>query len=120
VKEAKSMPDKSQDDIGKQPQDPGPRVQAEPGQAGPAAAAGTKHLWMRLLHMVLIGIMFGMAQAALHFMALVQFIVLLTGKGQRNDQIANFGKSMAHWMAKAARFQTAESDDKPWPWSPLG
>jgi hypothetical protein len=111
----RKMNDGNKSDQG--PNDPGPKVQAEPGQV--PAPSQSKAIWMRLLYMVLVAIMSGLAQTALHLMALVQFIVLLTGKGQRNDQIAAFGKAMGEWQANAARFQTAESEDKPWPWSPL-
>ena len=47
------------------------------------------------------------------------WLVLLTGKGKPNEQIAAFGNSLGSWLAKAAKFQTAASEDKPWPWSPL-
>jgi hypothetical protein len=76
-------------------------------------------LAMRLLHLILVGILLGAATAVLHVMTIVQFIVMLADKGTPNAQIAAFGKSLGAWMAKAARFQTAESEEKPWPWSPL-
>ena len=97
-------------------QDPGPRVQPEPKSK--SANPERKALWMRLLYMVLIAILIGLAQTVLHVMTLVQFIVMLTGKGRPNEQIANFGKSLGAWQAKAAEFHTASSEDKPWPWSP--
>lgn len=99
-------------------QDPGPQVQPEPGEKRNLSPE-TKAVWSRLLFMVLVGIMSGLAQTVLNVMALVQFIVLLTGKGQPNEQIASFGNSLGGWLAKAAKFQTAASEDKPWPWSPL-
>lgn len=81
--------------------------------------AGRSKLWMRLLHMVLISLLIGAAIAVMHVMTVVQFIIMLVDKGAPNPQIAAFGKSLGAWIAKAIRFQTAESDDKPWPWSPL-
>ncbi len=97
--------------------DPGPRVQAEP-DAPRSTHPATKAVWMRGLFMLAIAVLYGLAQTALHVMTLVQFIVMLTGKGVPNPQIASFGKTMGDWQAKAARFQTAQTEEKPWPWSP--
>ena len=85
----------------------------------PVAEPDKGKLAMRLLHLILIGLMLGAATAVLHVMTAVQFIIMLADKGQPNAQIAAFGKSLGAWMAKAAQFQTAQSEDKPWPWSPL-
>ncbi len=98
-----------------------PRSQPEPG-AEPGAESRTKPnnpIWMRGLMMLLIAILIGLAQTVLHALTLLQFILMLIGKGQPNPQIAKFGKTMGDWLAKAAAFQTAQSDEKPWPWKPL-
>ena len=96
--------------------DPGPRSQPEPG-APKSLHPATKAVWTRGLYMLAIAVLFGLAQTALHVMTLVQFIVMVTGRGQPNEQIAKFGKTMGSWQLKAARFQTADSEEKPWPWS---
>jgi hypothetical protein len=49
----------------------------------------------------------------------VQLIIMATSKRQPNAEIAAFGKRLGLWLAQAARFQTAASEDKPWPWAPL-
>ncbi len=98
--------------------EPGPRVQPEPGSPKSLHPA-TKAVWKRGLYMLAIAVLLGLGQTVLHVMTLVQFVVMLTGKGQPNEQIAKFGKLMGDWQAKAARFQSADSEDKPWPWSPL-
>jgi hypothetical protein len=85
----------------------------------PAATPDKGGMAMRLLHLILVGILIGAATAVLHVMTVVQFVVMLADNGKSNTQIAAFGKSLGAWIAKAARFQTAESDQKPWPWSPL-
>ena len=76
-------------------------------------------LAMRLVHLILIGLMIGAAVAVLHLMTLVQFVVMLVDRGTPNAQIADFGRSLGLWIARAARFQSAESQEKPWPWRPL-
>lgn len=78
-----------------------------------------KSIWMRGLMMVLIALMIGAAQSVLFLATLVQFVLMLVDKGKPNAQIAHFGAVIGKWVAKAAQFQTAKSEDKPWPFSPL-
>lgn len=80
---------------------------------------GRKHVWMRGLMMVLIALMIGAAQSVLFLATLVQFVLMLVDKGQPNAQLAHFGEMIGKWMAKAAQFQTAKTDNKPWPFAPL-
>ena len=89
--------------------DPHPEPHPEPAE----------NLWLRLLWMILIGMMLGLAQTVLQVAALLQFILMLSRKGRPNAELAWFGKRMGDWMAKAARFQTAADEEKPWPWTPL-
>ena len=83
------------------------------------ASSTRESLWLRLLWMVIIGVLMSFGQMLTNILALVQIILMAVGKGQRNDEIAKFGTGIGLWLAKAARFQTAASEDKPWPWSPL-
>ncbi|MDF0600407.1 DUF4389 domain-containing protein [Psychromarinibacter sp. C21-152] len=76
-------------------------------------------LAMRLVYMVLIWIMIQVAQTVLGVATVVQFIVMLVSGGEPNERLAEFGESLGIWMAKAARYQTAASEVKPWPWSEL-
>lgn len=76
-------------------------------------------LLMRLLHMILIAIMLSLASTILTVATVIQFIVMLVNRGEPNAQIAEFGTSLGIWIAKAARYQTAASDVKPWPWTEL-
>ena len=102
--------------------DPGPVLQPEPTQGGAAPkqiSPEAKATWGRLFPMLVVAVLGGLGQTVLNVMALIQFIVMLTGKGQPNAQIADFGKRLGGWMDKASKFQTAATEDKPWPWSPL-
>ncbi len=76
-------------------------------------------LWLRLLWMVSIGVLMSVAQTLLSVLAVVQLIIMALGKSVPNSEIAAFGARLGLWLSKAAKFQTAVSDDKPWPWSPL-
>jgi Domain of unknown function (DUF4389) len=90
---------------------PVPRVLPEPG------AKPDGSVWMRGLLMLLTAILISVAQTVLHVLTLVQFVQMLVGKGQPNADIAGFGKTLGAWLAKAAAFQTAASEAKPWPFS---
>jgi Domain of unknown function (DUF4389) len=86
-----------------------PRVLPEPG----ATPKGS--IWMRGLMMLIFAILIGLAQTVLHALTVVQFVLMVFDNGKPNAQIARFGKSLGGWLAKAAAFQTAQSEVKPWP-----
>ena len=83
----------------------------------PAASPGTNRMLLRLLHLVLMALLIGAAMTAMHVLTVLQFIHMLVDKGRPNPRIADFGKRLGRWLARAVRFQLAETDDKPWPWS---
>lgn len=76
-------------------------------------------LVMRLVFMLIIWAMISIAQTVLGAMTIIQYIILIINKGEPNEQLADFGTSLGIWIAKAARYQTAASNVKPWPWSEL-
>lgn len=76
-------------------------------------------LLMRLLYIVLIWLMLSLASTMLTVATVIQFVVMLVNRGEPNEQIAEFGTSLGIWIAKAARYQTAASEVKPWPWTEL-
>jgi hypothetical protein len=74
---------------------------------------------LRLVHMVIIAVMLSLGQTVLTLLTVVQFVVMLINTGERNQRLADFGTDLGSWMAKAARYQSAASDVKPWPWTDL-
>ncbi|SLN46555.1 DUF4389 domain-containing protein [Roseisalinus antarcticus] len=78
-----------------------------------------ENLVFRLVYMILIGIMLSLAGTVLGVMTVFQFIIMLVSNGQPNERLSDFGTDLGIWMAKAARYQTAASQVKPWPWSEL-
>ncbi len=81
------------------------------------ARSPSRQVWLRGLFMLLFVIGLGAGQAILNLVALLQFGWLLFA-GHANRQLAQFGKSLAKWLAEAARFQSAASEEKPFPWAP--
>jgi len=92
--------------------DPPPRPPHEPEP--PAEGLG-----MRLFHMILIAVMLYFASTVLTIATVIQFIIMLANKGTPNERLAEFGEGLGIWIAKAARYQTAASGVKPWPWSDI-
>ncbi len=83
------------------------------------AESDFESLWVRLIHMVIIAFMMSMASTLLGLLTVAQFIIMAMKKREPNDQLAEIGTTMGVWMAKAARYQVAASEVKPWPWTEL-
>lgn len=78
-----------------------------------------ENLFLRLVHMIIIAVMISIAQTVLGFMTVVQLVIMLINNKEPNERIAEFGTDLGIWIAKAARYQTAASEVKPWPWTEL-
>ena len=81
--------------------------------------AKADNLFERLIYMILIAIMISLAQTVLGLMTILQFVIMLVNNKQPNERLADFGTDLGVWIAKAARYQTAASTVKPWPWTDL-
>jgi hypothetical protein len=77
------------------------------------------NMLQRLIYMILIAIMISLAQTVLGVATILQFIIMLVNNKEPNRRLADFGTDLGIWVAKAARYQTAASTVKPWPWSDL-
>ncbi|MCF6445158.1 DUF4389 domain-containing protein [Nereida sp. MMG025] len=85
----------------------------------PAEGKVEENMGMRLIWMVVIWIMINFAQTILGFVTIVQFVIMLVNGREPNPRIADFGTDLGIWVAKAARYMTAASEVKPWPWTEL-
>ena len=77
------------------------------------------NLLMRLIYMILIALMISIAQTVLGALTLVQCIIMVISNRKPNERLADFGNDLGIWIDKAARYQTAASEVKPWPWNDL-
>ncbi|CUH63773.1 hypothetical protein TG4357_00882 [Thalassovita gelatinovora] len=98
------------------PEDDGPVTLDEPGTGADAAEHDKNAIWMRLLYMIIFAVLFGVSETILALGAILQFGFLLFTR-KRNEKIAEFGATLSDWMRDVARFQTAVTEDKPFPWS---
>lgn len=91
----------------------------EPDAPAPDAATPLEPqetLLFRLIYMVLLGFMISIAQTILVAVAVVQFAILLLNRREPNARLAAFGVLIGSWVAAAARYLSAATDAKPWPW----
>lgn len=86
---------------------------------GPTSLTVVENTGTRIVYSVLIWVMMGFASTVIGVLALLQGIILLTNGKRRNERIAAFGTDIGIWFAKATRYITADSEDKPWPWTEL-
>ncbi len=79
-----------------------------------------RELWPRLLWIVVITMMISVAQSVLFAVAALQVVLMIASRGRPNEELGDFGAMIGAWIAKAARYRAAASDEKPWPWTPMG
>lgn len=77
-----------------------------------------ENMIQRLIFTLIIWVMLSLAQSVLTLLTAVQFILTLVNGNQPNHRLAEFGIDLGTWIAKAARYQTMASEEKPWPWTP--
>ncbi|MBK5934399.1 uncharacterized protein DUF4389 [Rhodovulum imhoffii] len=75
-----------------------------------------KAVWFRGLWMLVLLILFSVAQTLLVITAVLQFAWMLFTR-KHNENIADFGEKLGNWMAMNARFQAVSGEEKPFPWS---
>lgn len=95
--------------------DPIPDPSPKPSAAGPDTG-DSRAVWARGGWMLVLLILFSIAQTLLVATAVLQFGWMLFTRA-KNPHIAEFGAKLGNWMAMTARFEALASDDKPFPWS---
>lgn len=74
-------------------------------------------LWIRGLFMILFAITYSIAELVVVLVVVVQFlIVLLTGRTNQNLQ--TFGNNLSIYVYQILRFETFNTDMRPFPFSP--
>ncbi len=71
-------------------------------------------VWMRGLFMLLFMIAFGVAQAVLNIIAVVQFLWLLFAD-ESNQALRRFGSYLSRWFSETVRFLTCANEEKLFP-----
>lgn len=94
-------------------------VELQEPSSGGAKFDPPKGIWMRGLMMLILALMFALAEMILGVIAVVQFLWMLFTK-EKNPLLRDFGVDLGEWMAAVARFQAGATDKKPFPWDKWG
>ncbi len=94
-------------------------VDPDEAEDGPTKFDPPKGIWMRGLLMLILALMFGLAETVLVVVAVVQFLWMLFAK-EKNALLMEFGKDLGKWLEATARFQSGATEDKPFPWAKWG
>ncbi len=74
-------------------------------------------IWVRALYMVLFAIAFGLTRVIIVFVVIFQFLsVLFTGRA--NEPLLQFGKNLSVFIFEILEFQTFNTEQRPFPFSP--
>ena len=76
-----------------------------------------KSTWMRLLYMILFVIAFNVAEIVTGVIVVVQILFKLF-TGQVNEQLRNFGHTLAIYFRQIVAFLTYDTEDMPYPFAP--
>ena len=74
-----------------------------------------KDAWMRGLYMLVFLLLLELAGTVLAVVTVIQFIWLLI-KGDKNKELARFGRGFGRWFRDVIAFQTGQTEEKPFPW----
>ena len=78
-----------------------------------------EELWLRLVFSILILAMLSVAQSILIALTAIQFVIMLVNNREPNERLADFGCMVGAWVMKAARYLSASTSAKPWPWQEM-
>ncbi len=73
-------------------------------------------VWMRALYMVILAIAYFFAEVVLTAVVVFQFLVILF-TGSANEPLLRFGQNLTRYIADILRFQTFNTEEKPFPFS---
>ena len=76
----------------------------------------SRDLWLRLLYMILLAIAYSLAELVMTVVVIIQFLfILLTGGA--NEALLRLGQNLTCYIADIIRFQTFNSEEKPFPFA---
>lgn len=73
-------------------------------------------VWMRLLFIVILYVLYGVAKVVLFFTVVFQFLATLF-TGNTNERLLVFGKQLSQYIYQLVQYLTYTSDDKPFPFA---
>jgi len=87
-----------------------------PETTGTSPESSSRPIWQRGGFMLLFVVAFSIVQSLLFLIAVVQFVTLLI-TWRPNGYLADFGRSLAVWLAETSAFLTCSTERKPFPFA---
>ena len=72
--------------------------------------------WGRGLFMLIFVILFAVAETILTLIAIVQFGWLMVYR-EPQPALRRFGAALAEWLRQVGRYQSLDTEDRPFPWA---
>jgi len=76
----------------------------------------SRDLWIRLVYMILFAIAYSLAKLLMTVVVILQFIFILLS-GSANEPLLKLGQNLARYIADIIRFQSFNTEDKPFPFA---
>ena len=76
----------------------------------------SRDLWMRLIYMILFAIAYSVAKLLMTVAVVFQFLFILI-TGGANEPLLRFGQNLTRYIADIIRFQTFNTEEKPFPFA---
>ena len=74
------------------------------------------NIWLRGVFMILFGILYSLVGTVLVVVAVLQFILVLTGNAP-NTRLLTFGRSLGSYVQQIVNFQSFNAEEKPFPFN---
>jgi nucleoside recognition membrane protein YjiH len=84
--------------------------------ATPATPESKRPIWVRLIYMLLMGILFHLAEAVMWIVAVIQFVLALLSD-RPNERLVAFGRSLGRYVGQIAAFMAFATEEVPFPFS---
>ena len=75
-----------------------------------------KDIWLRALYMLVLAIAYSIAETIIVFLVFFQFLSILFG-GHANAALLRFGQNLSTYVYQILRFQTFNTETRPFPFS---
>jgi hypothetical protein len=75
-----------------------------------------RDIWIRVLYMLLFVCIYSIAEIVLGLVVVFQVILVIFG-ASTNDKLLRFGQDLSIYVYHILRFQTFNSEDKPFPFA---
>ncbi|MCZ6619290.1 MAG: DUF4389 domain-containing protein [Gammaproteobacteria bacterium] len=76
----------------------------------------SKDIWVRALYMILFAIAYSIAEFVIIFLVIFQFLAILFTR-HANEPLLKLGKSLSTYVLQLLRFQTFNTETRPFPFS---